>query len=825
MMGDERSFQVVIAEDSPTQREYLRYILEKHGYTVSAGADGREALDLVEQVRPDLVISDVIMPVMNGYDLCRAIKSDPAFQGIPVILLTALSDTRDVALALESGADNFITKPYNEEYLVLRIRQILAPERALMVKDWVKSPVPVSFDGEIYQISSEKGQIFEFLLTAYQVAIMKNQEVIRAEDALRLSEQHYRSLVEQSPDAIFVNRDNRIVYVNPAALQLFGADTPNQVLGKTPFELFHSDYHEVMRDRIHELHGGSPGTLIDEQIVRLDGTVRDVEVAALSFFDEAGQAIEVILRDVTERTRAEQALICSNEELNALNEEITAAQEEMQLNNEELLSTEKMLRESEADARSFMENQIDACAICETIYAANGEPIDIRLVGVNAALTRELGRPAAEIVGRTAFELLPELTLPWFDRFLEVGRTGEATDFEERFPALDRWYRIAAFPVRGRRIAVLFRDITERKQAEKALKESEERYRSVVENSIDAVLLTSPDGSIQSANAGACRIFGMTEEELILAGRDYVMDRSDPRLAAALEERNRTGRFRGELTYRRKDGTTRTGEVATALFKDQNGAVRTTMIIRDITDRKEVEESLRDYTEQLRVSNEELQRFAYVASHDLQEPLRSIVSFSQLIDRRYRGKLDEDADAYLGYIVDGGQRMQALIKDLLRISLIETQAQPLVPTNASAVVADAVRSLEIQIQEVGAVVTVDPLPIVMADPSQLEQLFTNLIGNAIKYRQPEVPAIIRISATPQSNWWEFSIADNGIGIKPEYYNQIFEMFRRLHTKGEYEGTGIGLAIVRKIVERHGGIIWVESTPGQGSTFFFTLPVV
>ena len=196
MMGDERSFQVVIAEDSPTQREYLRYILEKHGYTVSAGADGREALDLVEQVRPDLVISDVIMPVMNGYDLCRAIKSDPAFQGIPVILLTALSDTRDVALALESGADNFITKPYNEEYLVLRIRQILAPERALMVKDWVKSPVPVSFDGEVYQISSEKGQIFEFLLTAYQVAIMKNQEVIRAEERLKVSYENLRALNE-----------------------------------------------------------------------------------------------------------------------------------------------------------------------------------------------------------------------------------------------------------------------------------------------------------------------------------------------------------------------------------------------------------------------------------------------------------------------------------------------------------------------------------------------------------------------------------------------------------------------------------------------------
>ncbi len=191
---EEQSFRIVIAEDSPTQREYLRYILEKHGYAVSAATDGRQALDLVGQVQPDLVISDVIMPVMNGYDLCRAIKSDPASQHIPVILLTALSDTKDVALALQSGADNFITKPYNEEYLVLRIRQILAPERALRMKDWMQTPVPVSFDGEVYQISSDRGQIFEFLLTAYQVAIMKNQEAIRAEERLKVSYENLSAL-------------------------------------------------------------------------------------------------------------------------------------------------------------------------------------------------------------------------------------------------------------------------------------------------------------------------------------------------------------------------------------------------------------------------------------------------------------------------------------------------------------------------------------------------------------------------------------------------------------------------------------------------------
>ena len=184
---DERKYEVVIAEDSLTQREYLKHILEKNGFVVFGGADGKEALELVKKRKPDLVISDVIMPVMNGYEFCRAIKFDAKYNNIPVILLTALSDTKDVALALECGADNFITKPYDEEYLLLRIRQILSRDRIERVKDSEWSPVTVAFDGETYKITSDRRQMFEFLLTAYQVAIMKNLEVIKAEASLKES--------------------------------------------------------------------------------------------------------------------------------------------------------------------------------------------------------------------------------------------------------------------------------------------------------------------------------------------------------------------------------------------------------------------------------------------------------------------------------------------------------------------------------------------------------------------------------------------------------------------------------------------------------------
>jgi light-regulated signal transduction histidine kinase (bacteriophytochrome) len=245
----------------------------------------------------------------------------------------------------------------------------------------------------------------------------------------------------------------------------------------------------------------------------------------------------------------------------------------------------------------------------------------------------------------------------------------------------------------------------------------------------------------------------------------------------------------------------------------------------DITERKETELRLVRYSDQLKSSNEELQRFAYVASHDLQEPLRSIISFTQLLERRYRGKLDEDADEFIGFIVEGGNRMQRLIEDLLQLSRVETKAKPLSPTDAAEVVADALRLMETPIREAEATVTVEPLPTVMADAAQLAQVFTNLVGNALKYRRPDVPPEVRISAEREGRFWRFFVEDNGIGIEAEYFDRIFVIFQRLHTRDEYEGTGIGLAVVRKIVERHGGRIGVESTPGEGSTFTFTLPAV
>lgn len=246
------------------------------------------------------------------------------------------------------------------------------------------------------------------------------------------------------------------------------------------------------------------------------------------------------------------------------------------------------------------------------------------------------------------------------------------------------------------------------------------------------------------------------------------------------------------------------------------------LAIEDTSERKAVEKALQLHARELERSNADLEQFAYVASHDLQEPLRMVTSFTQLLAKRYRGKLDSDADEFIAYIVDGATRMHVLINDLLAYSRLGSRAVEVAPTDCEAILADAVANLAGAIEESGATVTHDPLPSLMVDRNQLSRLFQNLIGNAVKFRAAD-PPVVHVSARRNGGEWLFSVQDNGIGIDPEYFEQIFLIFRRLHGTSKYSGTGIGLAICRKIVRQHGGKIWIESQPGKGSTFYFTLP--
>ena len=245
-------------------------------------------------------------------------------------------------------------------------------------------------------------------------------------------------------------------------------------------------------------------------------------------------------------------------------------------------------------------------------------------------------------------------------------------------------------------------------------------------------------------------------------------------------------------------------------------------LVKEVAERKLAMAALAAKDEELQRSNTELEQFAYVSSHDLQEPLRMVGSYTQLLARRYKGRLDADADEFIGFAVDGVTRMQRLINDLLQYSRVGTKGREPEPTDSGAVLERALVNLKMAIEDSKATVTHDPLPVVMADDRQLEQLFQNLVGNAVKFHGSEPPRV-HIRAERSNGCWMFAVKDNGIGIEPQYFDRVFQVFQRLHTRAEYAGTGIGLAVCKKIVERHGGRIWLESEPGKGTSFRFTLP--
>lgn len=253
---------------------------------------------------------------------------------------------------------------------------------------------------------------------------------------------------------------------------------------------------------------------------------------------------------------------------------------------------------------------------------------------------------------------------------------------------------------------------------------------------------------------------------------------------------------------------------------------RTNRILSEEVERRwRTEGELKAHAEALARSNAELEQFAYVASHDLQEPLRKIQSYCQLLERRYKDELDERGKTYINFVVDGSERMQNLVRDLLAFARVRSAAKPLQPTDAGASLQEALGYLETPIQEADAEVRAAPLPLVNADPSQMTQVFQNLISNAIKFRRPDAKPVIDVRAHLEGHLWHFVVRDNGIGIEPAHLERVFVIFQRLHGRGEYPGTGIGLAICKRVIERFGGRIWVESTPGEGSAFHFTVPAL
>lgn len=462
--------------------------------------------------------------------------------------------------------------------------------------------------------------------------------------------------------------------------------------------------------------------------------------------------------------------------------------------------------------------------------------------------------------------------------FVSVGLfVSYFTSFEEGFRSifhdkLDKLFIISLFLLLGLVVYSLRKNFYLKSEF-KERSETENTLKSITTSAKDAILLMDNNGTISFWNSAATDIFGYTKDEVfgknlheILAPVKYhgAYNNAFPKFKLSGE-----GPVVGktlELSALRKSGEEFPMElsVSSVKLKDKWHAVG---ILRDVSERKKreskifaVQEELKKYQQNLEGiienktrdlvkrekiqlslledlqiakdslvaerneldrSNKELEQFAYIASHDLQEPLRMIASYVQLLEKRYKGKLGEDADDFINFSVDGAKRMQELINDLLEYSRVGTRGKPFRQYNSKESLDEAIRNLRLSIKESGADIITGPLPLIVADKTQLTQVFQNLISNAIKFRS-NVPLKIYISAEMGKEVWTFSVVDNGIGFEQQFSDKIFNLFQRLHTRKEFEGTGLGLAICKKIIERHGGKIWAESKIGKGSTFYFTI---
>ncbi|HEX2865559.1 MAG TPA: PAS domain S-box protein [Ignavibacteriales bacterium] len=370
----------------------------------------------------------------------------------------------------------------------------------------------------------------------------------------------------------------------------------------------------------------------------------------------------------------------------------------------------------------------------------------------------------------------------------------------------------------GKYFVGVVEDITRRKI-------EEEKFRRIAETMPLIVWTAEPSGELDFTNQWGLDFTGMSLNEIKGWGWLKMLHPDDLTQAEEKwkEALSTGGVFEDTALFRRHDGQYRWFLTRAVPLKNYSGKVTKWMgTSTDIHDQKESSDRLQEVMKELERSNKELEQFAYVASHDMKEPLRMVSSYLQLLAQKYQGRLDKNADDYIGYAVDGALRMSKLINDLLAYSRVSTKKRELTTVNLLEVVEDALGDLEVLITESRAVVIYKDLPTVKADILQMKQLFQNLIQNALKFRKSE-GIKVEIDARKMGPEWIINVTDNGIGIDPEYYDRIFVIFQRLHGKDKYSGTGIGLALCKKIVERHGGRIWVESEPGRGSAFYFTLP--
>lgn len=707
-----------------------------------------------------------------------------------------------------------------DEFLNMTPAEIVAPERRAEMREngaeLVKNGhakfeiVHITKNGERIPVEVN---VHLFKLMGKDVMLAVSRDISdrkKAQDML----QFQADILKNVRDCVIVyDLQGKIIYWNEGAESIYGY-SEKEIIGKNIKTIYSDKNKDQFAHNLEEILGS--GEYIGEwKGKRKDGSKVYVDMREIVMHDMNGEAIGIIdvSKDITERKKMEEAL-----------------------------------RKSEQKFRSIIEQSYNGITLC------NEQGI---IVEWNKAEERITGIKQDEAINKFLWDILFQLTIEerktpevygnLKTAILKVFKTGNTPSNahiqEIRRPdGGHRFVEQQLSPIRtdkGFMVCAIIQDITERKKIENALRESEEKFRETLQQSYDGIVIANEEGTIIEWNPAFERISGRKKEDMV--GK-FVWDMHYQVIPEEKRSPELVKKFKSILIYllegkdvmdgsrvldkeiQRPDGAHRFIQSTDFPIKTERG-IMLGSFNRDITEYKKAEKQLKETVEELKRSNEELQRFAYVASHDLQEPLRTVASFTQLLERRYKGKLDSDADEFMDYIVEAALRMKELIEALLDYSRIATKVGEFKSVDSGLILDQTIDNLQYAIEESNAKVTYDPMPIVMGNEVQLQRVFQNLLSNAIKFRKEEKPLEIHISASlnENNNEYVFEVADNGIGIEKQYADRIFVIFQRLHTRDEYHGTGIGLSIAKRIIERHGGRIWVESELGVGSIFHFTLP--
>ncbi|GAA4455161.1 hypothetical protein GCM10023189_22670 [Nibrella saemangeumensis] len=504
----------------------------------------------------------------------------------------------------------------------------------------------------------------------------------------------------------------------------------------------------------------------------------------------------------------------------------------------------KKIQESEEKYRSLFESMDQGFCVLEMLFDDENKPLDYRFLEVNPVFEKQTGLQNA--VGKTARELVPDLEAHWFELYGNVALTGKSVRFTEGSQAMGRWFDVAAFRIgdhTSRKVALLFTNITEQKQVEEALKQSEEQFRTLANSIFQLAWMADPSGWIHWYNDRWYSYTGTTLDEMKGWGWEKVHHPDHiERVVTFVKEAWRKGEP-WELTFplRGHDGTYRWFLTRSYPVKDEQGRVTQWIGTNtDIDAQKQaeglLEEKVRERTQALEQKNRELEQFAYVSHHDLKEPIRKIMLFSEMVKAESYAQLSEASQHRLDRVIDAAQRMSTALKDILDFASL-TKTEPFSAVDLTEVLVSVRTDLELVIAEKQARLVVTDLPVLRAVPGQMHQLFYNLVSNALKFSKPDLPPTITVESRlidaseagrppgleTGRTYYQITVRDNGIGFTPDNAEKIFVMFQRLHNRKAYSGTGIGLALAKKVVTNHGGTIWAEGQLGEGATFQILLP--